>query len=327
MARVLITGGAGFVGSHLAESLLECGWEVTAVDDLSSGRRDNIADLIAHPRFRFALETIANEVVVDRLVSECDLIFHLAAAVGVELIVKSPIRVIETNVIGTHVVLKAAQRYHKKTIIASTSEIYGKSTNVPFGEDDDRVLGPTTRNRWSYATSKALDEFLALAYHKEYGLPVVICRFFNMIGPRQTGRYGMVVPRFVSQALAGSPITVFGDGSQSRCFCHVKDAVRAIMGLSLDASCEGEAFNIGSTEEITIYDLAQRVKERTSSHSKIKLVPYDQAYEYGFEDMQRRIPDISKIARRIGWAPQVTLDQTIDDIVRWFRSRPAWQPS
>jgi UDP-glucose 4-epimerase len=318
--RALITGGAGFIGSHLAEALLERGDRVTIVDDLSTGRFENIEPLTSNPNFQAVIETITNETVMDRLVSECDILYHLAAAVGVELIVKSPVHTIETNVMGTEIVLRTARRYRKKVTIASTSEIYGKSEGTPYSEDDDRLLGPTTRSRWSYSASKALDEFLALAYHNEMGLPVVIFRLFNTIGPRQRGRYGMVVPRFVRQALAGEPITVYGDGQQSRCFCNVRDAVRAIVGLAAAPACEGEVYNVGSTSEINILDLARRVKHKTGSRSEIVLVPYEEATAPGFEDMRRRVPDISKIGRALSWEPAVSLDDTLDEIIAYIGS-------
>ncbi len=309
--RALITGGAGFIGSHLAEALLERGDDVTIIDDLSTGRFENIAHLTDHPRFHFAIETITNETVMDRLVSECDVIFHLAAAVGVELIVKSPVHTIETNIVGTRAVLQVANRYRKKVIIASTSEVYGKNEKVPFREDDDRIMGPTTRSRWCYATSKAVDEFLALAYWKEKHLPTVIARFFNTVGPRQTGQYGMVVPRFVGQALRGDPITVYGDGLQSRCFTHVSDTVRAVLLLSDEPKAVGQVFNIGSSEEITILGLARRIKELLHSSSEIVFIPYDEAYEEGFEDMRRRVPDTTKISSLTGWQCRYSLDDTI----------------
>ena len=318
--RALITGGAGFIGSHLAEFLLAAGHEVTVIDDLSTGRVENIAHLEGNPRFHRAFETIMNDVVMDRMASECDVIFHLAAAVGVELIVRSPVRVIETNVMGTEAVLHAALRYGKKTLIASTSEIYGKSEKIPFSEDDDRVLGPTTKARWCYATSKAVDEFLSLAYHKEYGLPAVVFRLFNTVGPRQTGQYGMVVPRFVSSALTGQPIRVYGDGQQSRCFLHVRDAVRAIAGLADHPDAVGQVFNIGSTDEITIAGLAQRIKQITGSASEIVYIPYSQAYEEGFEDMRRRVPDILKIGRCMGWRPSLGLDDILKDIISYSQT-------
>jgi UDP-glucose 4-epimerase len=327
MVRALITGGAGFIGSHLAEALLKQGHQVTVIDNLSTGRFENIEPLTQNPNFRFAIETITNTTVMDRLVSECDVIYHLAAAVGVSLIVSNPIHVIETNVGGTEIVLQTARRYRKKVLIASTSEVYGKGNHVPFSEGDDSIMGPTTKSRWSYATSKALDEFLALAYHKEAGLPVVIFRLFNTVGPRQRGHYGMVIPRFVQWALAGEPIRVYGDGQQSRCFANVSDAVRAIIGLAECEQAVGEVFNIGTQEEITILELARKVKERTNSPSEIVFIPYQEAYEAGFEDMRRRVPDITKIRQMIGWEPQKNLDQTLDEIIAYFRERDNRPPS
>jgi UDP-glucose 4-epimerase len=314
--RFLITGGAGFIGSHLSEDLLGSGHSVVAIDDLSTGRMQNVHALSHNKRFQLVVESITNTTVMDRLVSECDIIVHLAAAVGVELIVRSPVHTIETNVMGTENVLRTARRYRKKILIASTSEIYGKLTSVPFNEDDDSLMGATTHHRWAYATSKALDEFLALAYHKEMGLPVVIFRLFNTIGPRQRGRYGMVVPRFVRQALLGSDITVYGDGKQCRCFCDVRDVIPAIKGLAESPEAEGRVFNIGAKDEITIIDLARKVKSMCDSQSSIILVPYEQATEQGFEDMRRRIPDTSRINELIGWNPTITLDDTITDIIQ-----------
>ncbi len=322
MVRALITGGAGFIGSHLAEFLLARGQDVTIIDDLSTGRFENVEPLTRDPAFHFAIETITNTAVMDRLVSECDIIYHLAAAVGVELIVSSPIHTIETNVMGTNIVLQTARRYRKKVMLASTSEIYGKSNKTPFSEDDDRIQGSTTKSRWSYATSKALDEFLSLAYHKEVGLPVVIFRLFNTVGPRQRGRYGMVIPRFVKWALAGEPIQVYGEGSQTRCFANVSDVVRAISGLAELDTAVGEVFNVGSQEEVTILELAQRVKQRTGSSSEIVRVPYGEAYEVGFEDMLRRMPDIRKVQQALGWQPEKSLDQTLDEVIAYVRSHP-----
>ena len=319
--HALITGGAGFIGSHLAEALLAAGHPVTVVDNLSTGRFENIAHLADAPGFRFAIEDIRNEVVMDRLMSECNVVFHLAAAVGVNLIVKSPIHTIEVNVDGTQTVLRLARRYRRKVLIASTSEVYGKGVRVPFSEEDDSVLGTTTKSRWSYATSKALDEFLALAYHKEVGLPVVIFRLFNTVGPRQTGHYGMVIPRFVQWALRGEPIQVYGDGQQTRCFAAVGDVVRAIIGLADAPQAVGEVFNIGSSDEVAICALAERVRARAGSQSEIVLVPYDQAYEAGFEDMRRRVPDTRKIRAAIGWQPTTTLDEIIDQVIAYYRSR------
>jgi UDP-glucose 4-epimerase len=319
--HALITGGAGFIGSHLAEALLAQGHRVTAVDNLSTGRHQNIESLAANPQFQFVYETVTNETVMDRLVSECDVIFHLAAAVGVELIVKDPVKTIETNLEGTEVVLKLGRRYRKKALIASTSEVYGKSADLPFQEEADRVMGPTTKSRWSYAESKAIDEFLGLAYHKQFGLPVVICRFFNTVGPRQTGTYGMVIPRFVACALAGQPLRVYGDGLQTRCFCNVEDTVRAVIALAAEPQAVGEIYNVGSEEEITIGDLARRVVTRARSASPIVTVPYDEAYEKGFEDMQRRVPSIEKIRAAIGWQPTIPLDRTLDEVIAYFRGK------
>jgi len=314
----LITGGCGFIGSHLAEALLDRGDRVTVVDNLSTGRFANIEHLVGRPGFEFAIETITNETVMDRLVSECDIIYHLAAAVGVELIVRDPVHVIETNVVGSATILRIGARYRKKVIVASTSEVYGKSVQVPFSEDDDRVLGPTNKSRWSYACSKAMDEFLALAYHKQSALPVVIVRLFNTVGPRQTGRYGMVVPRFVQQALANKPITVYGDGQQSRCFTYVTDVVKGIIGLADEPSALGEVFNIGGNQEVTIQELAERTVRATDSRSDIIYIPYDEAYEEGFEDMRRRVPDISKIERTIGWEPKTFLEGILRQVVQYF---------
>jgi UDP-glucose 4-epimerase len=318
--QVLITGGAGFIGSHLAEALLERGHTVTIIDDLSTGRFENIAHLSDHPRFHFAIESITNEVVMDRLVSECSMIFHLAAAVGVKLIVESPVHTIETNITGTEAVLKAALRYRAKVLVASTSEVYGKGNAVPFREDDDVVLGPTIRSRWAYAASKMVDEFLALAYYHEKGLPVVIFRLFNTVGPRQTGRYGMVIPRFVDQALRGQALTVYGDGGQSRCFLHVQDAVQAILALAESPQALGGVFNVGSTQEISILDLARQVLQLAQSNSgteaeNIVFVPYDQAYAEGFDDMRRRVPDITKVQDLTGWEPRFTLEQTLKAVI------------
>ncbi len=319
MTHALITGGAGFIGSHLADKLLAAGQQVTIIDDLSTGRFENIAHLEGHPGFHYAIEDIRNIHVLDRLVSECDVIYHLAAAVGVEKIISEPIATIEVNIGGTEVVLKTARRYRKKVLIASTSEIYGKGARFPFSEEDDRLMGPTTRSRWSYAASKAIDEFLALAYHKEVGLPVVIVRLFNTVGPRQTGQYGMVLPRFVRWALANEPIRVYGDGQQTRCFCNVRDVVAAVETLAGTPAAVGQVFNIGSQEEVSILALAERIKARAGSRSDIQFVPYDDAYEAGFEDFRRRVPSLDKIQAAIAWQPTVTLDQTIDEIVAYYR--------
>jgi UDP-glucose 4-epimerase len=321
--RVLITGGAGFIGSHLARELLARGDHVTIIDDLSTGQFSNVEPLTAHPNFRFAIDTITNEVVMDRLVSECDVIYHLAAAVGVMLIVEQPVHTIQANVMGTEAVLKAALRYRTKVLLASTSEVYGKGNRIPFREDDDVVLGATSKNRWGYAASKMVDEFLGLAYHHEKGLPVTVFRLFNTVGPRQTGRYGMVIPRFVGQALKGEKLTVYGDGEQSRCFMHVHDAVRAIIALADTPDAVGQVFNIGATEEISIAGLAQRVIETATkaqgaeidSTERLELIPYEQAYAKGFEDMRRRVPDTAKITRVTGWKPRLNLTNILDDVI------------
>jgi UDP-glucose 4-epimerase len=315
--RVLITGGAGFIGSHLSDAYLERGDEVFIVDDLSTGSFSNIQHLKDHSRFHYKIDSVHNRPVTAELVDQCDVIFHLAAAVGVKLIVESPVRTIETNVHGTEVVLSLASKKKKKVLVASTSEVYGLSTEIPFREDGNLVMGATTKGRWSYACSKAIDEFLALAYWREKKLPTVIVRLFNTVGPRQTGQYGMVIPTFVKQALAGRPITVFGSGEQSRCFCYVGDVVGALMKLMDDESAIGEVFNVGSNQEITILDLARKVKELTNSKSEITFVPYDEAYEEGFEDMPRRIPDISKVNGRVGFQPEKSLDGILDSVIEF----------
>ena len=311
----LVTGGAGFIGSHLIETLLAQGHRVLAMDDFSTGRPANIQHLVGHPGFHFARANINEGIVLDRLTSQVDVVVHLAAAVGVKLIVEDPVHTIEDNVLGTEVVLKAALRYGRRVLIASTSEVYGKGVKIPFNEEDDVVLGATSKNRWAYAASKMVDEFLGLAYYHEYGLPVVIFRLFNTIGPRQTGHYGMVVPRFVDQALQGKPITVYGNGKQKRCFCDVSDAVRAIVGLAEHPDAPGKTYNIGSTEEITITELAERIKFMTESQSDIIYVPYSEAYEPGFEDMQRRVPDIQRIGALLGWRPEHTLVSTLARVI------------
>ncbi len=305
----LITGGAGFIGSHLAEALVAEDQRVVVIDNLSTGRPDNIQHLRDHPNFQFVRSSITDQIVLDRLASEAHIIVHLAAAVGVRLIVEHPVHTIETNVMGTESVLKAALRYGCPVLIASTSEIYGKGSKIPFCEEDDVLLGATSKSRWSYAASKIVDEFLGLAYHCEFGLPVVIFRLFNTVGPRQTGRYGMVIPRFVEQALCAEPMTVYGDGSQSRCFCDVSDVVRGIIGLATHYQlAAGRVFNIGGNEEVTIRELAERVKMITGSPSEITYIPYDQAYSPGFEDMRRRLPDTSRIKQLLNWRPVVKLD-------------------
>jgi UDP-glucose 4-epimerase len=318
--RVLITGGAGFIGSHLAEQLMVLGDEVFVLDDLSTGSIENIRHLKSHPRFHYTIDTVTNVPVLSELVDECDVVVHLAAAVGVRLIVESPVRTIETNVRGTEVVLQAAVKKKKIVLLASTSEVYGKSKRVPFQEDDDILIGPSLKGRWSYACSKAIDEFLALAYWKERRLPVVIVRLFNTVGPRQTGRYGMVLPNFCRQALMGAPITVFGDGKQSRCFGYVGDVVEALGKLMRTDSAIGQVFNLGSNEEVTISELAERVRHIAGSESPITYVPYEKAYEAGFEDMQRRIPSLEKIGRLIDYRPKTRLHEIIEKVVEFERS-------
>jgi UDP-glucose 4-epimerase len=318
--RVLITGGAGFVGSHLSEALLDRGDEVYVIDDLSTGSIDNIAHLKPNPKFHYTIDTVANEPVLAELIDRCDTVVHLAAAVGVKLIVESPVRTIETNVHGTEVVLKIAAKKRKLVLIASTSEVYGKSATVPFSEEADLVLGPTSKHRWAYACSKMIDEFLALAYWKERKLPVIIVRLFNTVGPRQTGQYGMVVPTMVKQALSGRPITVFGDGSQSRSFTYVGDVVRAVVALIDEPRAVGQVFNIGNGSEISIGGLAERIKALTNSASPIVKIPYEQAYEAGFEDMPRRVPDLSKIRALTGYEPTVDLEEILTRVIASIRT-------
>jgi len=319
--RVLITGGAGFIGSHLAEALLDGGEEVFILDNLSTGSIDNILHLKDRPKFHYTIDTVENEPLLAELIDRCDVVVHFAAAVGVKLIVEQPVHTIETNVHGTEVVLKLANKKKKLVLIASTSEVYGKSASVPFTEDADLVLGPTSKHRWAYACSKMIDEFLALAYWKERKLPVIVVRFFNTVGPRQTGQYGMVIPNFVRQALAGHPITVFGDGTQSRSFTYVGDVVRAVVALINEPRAIGQVFNIGNGNEITIADLAEKVKALTGSPSEIVRIPYDQAYESGFEDMPRRVPDISKVNALIGYRPTVELDEILEKVIESFRQK------
>lgn len=319
--HVLITGGAGFVGSHLAEALLAAGHHVQVIDDLSTGTINNIAPFKTNPRFRYVIDTVFNESLTAELVDAADVVFHLAAAVGVKLIVERPVHTIETNVHGTEVVLRHAVKKRKVVFVASTSEVYGKSADVPFREDADLVLGATTRHRWAYACSKMLDEFHALAYYKERRLPVVVFRLFNTVGPRQTGQYGMVLPNFVRQALAGEPITVFGDGTQSRSFTYVGDVVRALLALMDEPAAIGQVLNIGNVEEVSIRGLAERVRAAAGSSSEIVTIPYDQAYESGFEDMPRRVPDLTKIHALIGYEPRVGLDQIIEHVLADFRAR------
>ena len=321
--RYLITGGAGFIGSHLAEALLGEGHEVVALDDLSTGAADNVATLRSHPKFRLVVDTLFSAPHVAELIDQADVVFHLAASVGVFQIVESPVRTIETNIRGTEIVLSNAAKKKKLTIVASTSEVYGKSTKVPFSEEDDCVIGPSAKGRWSYAASKLVDEFLALSYFKERKVPTIVVRFFNTVGPRQTGRYGMVIPRFVQQALEGGPITVFGDGNQSRCFGWVGDIVGALIRLSREPRGYGQVFNIGNDREITIGALARLVRDRVDPSLKIDLIPYEKAYEAGFEDMMRRVPDLSKIKALIGYQPTLGVEQIVDKVLEFERNRRA----
>jgi UDP-glucose 4-epimerase len=318
--HVLITGGAGFIGSHLSDALLAAGHRVHVLDDLSTGSITNIAHLKPHPAFSYTIDTVDNERLLAELTDEADVVVHLAAAVGVKKIVEEPVATIENNVHGTEVVLRQANKKKKLVLIASTSEVYGKSTDVPFNEDQDLVMGPTHKHRWAYACSKAIDEFLGLAYHKEKRLPVIIVRLFNTVGPRQSGQYGMVIPNFVRQALLGHPITVHGDGTQSRSFTYVGDVVRAMIALIQEPRAVGQVFNIGNAEEISINALAEKVKAMTGSTSEIVRIPYDQAYESGFEDMPRRVPDITKIRNLVGYEPRVGLDQTLTEVIEYMRS-------
>jgi UDP-glucose 4-epimerase len=320
--RVLITGGAGFIGSHLADAYIARGDEVHALDDLSTGSMDNIRHLRDHARFGYTIDSVHNRSVVAELVDQCDVVFHLAAAVGVRLIVESPVRTIETNVHGTEVVLAQAAKKKRKVLVASTSEVYGLSADVPFREDGNLVMGATTKGRWSYACSKAIDEFLALAYWREKKLPTVVVRLFNTVGPRQTGQYGMVIPTFVKQALAGAPISVYGDGSQSRCFTHVGDVVGALVKLMDHPDAVGQVYNIGSDEEVTIAELAEQVKFLTGSRSEIVQLSYEAAYGEGFEDMPRRVPDISKVGSLIGYRPTKTLDEILTSVIAHHREIP-----
>jgi UDP-glucose 4-epimerase len=319
--KVLITGGAGFIGSHLAERLLERGDEVCIIDDLSTGAIENIMAIKNHPKLTYHIDTIRNYRLTAELVDMCDVVYHLAAAVGVRLIVESPVNTIETNIRGTDIILSLAAKKRKRVVITSTSEVYGKRNRVPFNEDDDLVMGATSKGRWSYACSKAIDEFLAIAYWKEKRVPTVIVRLFNTVGPRQTGRYGMVIPNFVQQALTGQDITVYGDGSQTRCFTHVDDVVGALIRVAEHPRAVGEVYNIGSDHEVTMLELARRIKAMTGSESGIVFKPYDEAYEEGFEDMMRRVPDISKIRALIGYQPRTGLDGILESIIDYHRLR------
>ncbi|MCJ7508659.1 MAG: GDP-mannose 4,6-dehydratase [candidate division Zixibacteria bacterium] len=317
--RSLITGGAGFIGSHLAEELLKRKDEVSIIDNLSTGKLENVEHLNSNPKFHLVVDTVLNESLMRELIEKCDMVYHLAAAVGVRFIIEKPVETIETNILGTEMILKLANLYKKKVLITSTSEVYGKSTKVPFKEGDDRIYGPTTKSRWSYASSKAVDEFLALAYFQGKKLPTVIARLFNTIGPRQTGRYGMVVPTMVQQALLGHPITVHSDGKQTRSFTYVSDVVEALIRLANHPEAVGQVFNVGSEEEITINALALLIKKMTNSKSKIIHVPYSQAYEKGFEDMRQRVPDIGKIERLIGFKPKVKLQEALQKVIEYYR--------
>jgi UDP-glucose 4-epimerase len=318
--RFLVTGGAGFIGSHLADLLLEGGHNVHVLDDLSTGRPENIEHLTTHPGFDLTVASVTERGAFARLVGQADVVVHLAAAVGVRLIVESPVRAIETNVRCTEIVLEQSDIVKKPVLIASTSEVYGKSAALPFREDGDLQLGPTSKARWAYACSKAIDEFLAMAYWRERGLPITVVRLFNTVGPRQTGSYGMVVPRLVGQALAGEPLTVYGDGSQTRCFCHVADVVRALEALVADERAWGNVFNVGATTEITIVDLARRIIDVTGSRSEIAFTPYDEVYGPGFEDMYRRVPDTSKVRAQIGWQPTRSIEEIINDVADDLRA-------
>ncbi|MBD3349283.1 MAG: NAD-dependent epimerase/dehydratase family protein [Candidatus Eisenbacteria bacterium] len=317
--NALVTGGAGFIGSHLVEALLARDDKVWMIDDLSTGRFENIAHLEEHPGFQYVIDTILDERVVSELTAKVDVVFHLAAAVGVQYIIDNPLKALETNIRGTEIVLQQANEYKKKVMIFSTSEIYGKANHQPCAEDDDRVLGSTTISRWGYSSSKAIDEFLALAYHREKQLPVVIVRLFNTCGPRQTGQYGMVIPRFVKQALLDHPLTVYGDGQQTRCFCDVSDVVSGVLALIEEPAANGEVLNLGSDEETTIEELARRVLELTGSDSEIEFIPYEKAYEEGFEDMRRRIPDLSKIRSLVGYEPRISLAELLERVVADFK--------
>lgn len=317
--RVLVTGGAGFIGSHLCERLLKDGHMVDVIDDLSTGNIANLKNCVNNEKFSFYNDSVINENIMYTLMDKSDMIYHLAAAVGVQLIVDHPVRTIVTNIKGTEVVLEIAKKFQRKVLIASTSEIYGKSESFPFKEDDDCVLGSTTYSRWSYACSKAIDEFLGLAYHRQFGLPVIIVRFFNTVGERQTGQYGMVVPRFVKAALSGGPLNIYGNGKQARCFAHVLDIIDGMTALVNDSTSYGNVYNIGSTEEISIEDLAVKIKEMTGSSSEIKYIPYEEAYGQAFDDMSRRVPCLERIQQQVGYKYKISLDETLKRIINYFR--------
>jgi len=319
--RILVTGGAGFIGSHLCERLLKEGHHVDVIDDLTTGRMENISGCLKRETFNFINDSVLNEKMMYTLIDKSDIIFHLAAAVGVNLIVKEPVRTIETNIRGTEVVLDIAKKFGKRVVITSTSEVYGKNGNIPFREEDDCLLGSTMFSRWSYACSKAIDEFLSIAYHRQFGVPVLIVRLFNTVGERQTGQYGMVIPRFVKCALKGEPLTVYGDGKQTRCFAYVKDVLDGLMALVNDHSAYGNVFNIGSTEEVSIENLAIMIKEMTKSPSKIKYIPYEEAYGQAFDDMLRRVPSLDKIYKQVGYKPKTTLRKTLEIIIDHFREQ------
>jgi UDP-glucose 4-epimerase len=318
--RILVTGGAGFIGSHLSERLLKDENQVDVIDDLSTGRIENVRDCIRNSNFSFVNDTILNEKIMYTLIDKADLIYHLAAAVGVKLIVEEPVRTIETNIRGTEIILGVAKKFGKRVVLTSTSEVYGKNGNVPFKEDDDCLMGSTTFSRWSYACSKAIDEFLGLAYHRQFGLPVLIVRLFNTVGERQTGQYGMVIPRFVKAALLREPLMVYGDGKQTRCFAYVKDVLDGVMALAKDSEAYGDVYNIGATEEVSIERLARMIKEMTGSPSEIRYVPYEEAYGRGFDDMRRRVPSVEKIHARVGYTPKTTLRETLMRIIAHLRT-------
>jgi UDP-glucose 4-epimerase len=324
--RILVTGGAGFIGSHLCERLLKEGHQVDVIDDLSTGRLQNIDSCMQKEAFSFVNDSVLNEKMMVTLVNKADLVFHLAAAVGVRLIVDQPVRTIETNIRGTEVVLAVAKKFGRKVILASTSEVYGKNGDIPFKEEDDCVLGSTSFSRWSYACSKAIDEFLGLAYHRQFGLPVLIVRLFNTVGERQTGQYGMVIPRFVNAALRGEPIEVYGNGKQTRCFCYVRDVLDGLIALAEDSRAYGDVYNIGSTEEVTIGNLAMMIKDMTGSPSEIRYIPYEEAYGQIFDDMLRRVPSLDKISRQVDYQPRTNLRETLEIIIKHFRAEAGLPP-